>query len=493
MRKAVAILLVLVLGTCLGAATAVRELAATQNQVVFTETTLYGDISAAEGLTVTKQVQMSGNIAWNSTLRFFNAGFTYKTTSDYYNNVWEMNLGEPFYDGVFLYDMISSSYQTSGSDLSFLASGMSKAQAELADQTPDGEIRARTIRLADYYEYYPIEANISLPNVIYGGFSDMLTEEDYNSPELYAARAMIEFFKIPVLPDERYTIGIEKGENGTIISSWGQSVDGRDAFSISTSSVVAEDACYFYFSNRTYNGRLVDTSRIPGGYGIYVLPYGWVKAEDYHGYDFYEGGDVFVDQLRVFYPIDPEAEILDLSLSDNQKTLLLHTAEKGKCLLTIISTETGEALQKLELGDYRENLMTEAICTDGALIVRIGESFSVLVPQSDTEWKLLYQTVPTEIEKGENFSPLNTWYGREFAFDGERLAVISTLSAEGWTGCGFSLAVYNSEGLQYYGSYQSSLDKANETKGFEDPFDNPVTFSRISEWNNPNGVTWTAS
>ena len=43
---------------------------------------------------------------------------------------------------------------------------------------------------------------------------------------------------------------------------------------------LTEDGCYFWFSNRTQNGRTVDTSRIPGGYGVYRLPYGRVDTDE---------------------------------------------------------------------------------------------------------------------------------------------------------------------------------------------------------------------
>ena len=53
-----------------------------------------------------------------------------------------------------------------------------------------------------------------------------------------------------------------------------------DSFDFYTQSVATDDAFYFFFSNRTQLGNLVDTSRVPGGYGVYRLPYGWVDTDE---------------------------------------------------------------------------------------------------------------------------------------------------------------------------------------------------------------------
>lgn len=70
---------------------------------------------------------------------------------------------------------------------------------------------------------------------------------------------------------------------------------------MNTESVITDDTCFFWFGNRTDNDRLVDTSRIPGGYGVYMLPYGPL-APDSEASAFYGGNvnEVYTDQLTCF-------------------------------------------------------------------------------------------------------------------------------------------------------------------------------------------------
>ena len=46
-------------------------------------------------------------------------------------------------------------------------------------------------------------------------------------------------------------------------------------------------------------------------------------------------------------------------------------------------------------------------------------------------------------------------------FDGERLVIVDNISSDGsgwYDKCGFFVAVYDKDGLSYYGEYESSLD-----------------------------------
>lgn len=466
MRKALALLLALVLVTSVGAVYAAQELEEPADQVVFTETALYGDIRAAEGLRAKKQVHLSGNIVWDSIIDFGESGFASTTESLYVKDVWNDSRYQKkgiAYNGITIYSDLNTSYEGTGGEIPFSFHCLDAAQKELIAETPDGKEKEKIIRMSDYSPYYPLMIDIHLPDILYGVFPEMLEADKNESPEVYAIRTIQEFFRIPVLNSEQYRLGIEKDEDGTVIRAWGSGQEEGDFFPMYSFSVVSENACYFCFSNRTADNHLVDTSLIPGGYGIYILPYGRIEQENYHGSAHYEGYDVLADELRVFYPIDPQARILGLALSEDQKVLLLHTAENEKHVVTVISTETGEALQRYELAEYTDDSIYEVIALDDAFIIQIDSSYSVLNQKSETEWELLYQTVPTEIEKDESFTPLHSWYDLEYAFDGERIAVISSaIRSDGrGDGCGFTVAVYDAEGLQYYGEFESSLDKAN--------------------------------
>ena len=58
---------------------------------------------------------------------------------------------------------------------------------------------------------------------------------------------------------------------------------------MNTESVVTDDACFFWFGNRTEQDQLVDTSRIPGGYGVYMLPL-WAACPGFRGQRVFTAG-----------------------------------------------------------------------------------------------------------------------------------------------------------------------------------------------------------
>ena len=98
------------------------------------------------------------------------------------------------------------------------------------------------------------------------------------------------FFRIPVLQDEYVELGIDKNMDGTGSGRSISSVMEGDRFWMNVESVITDDTCFFWFGNRTDKDRLVDTSRIPGGYGVYMLPYGPL-APDAEASAFYGGND----------------------------------------------------------------------------------------------------------------------------------------------------------------------------------------------------------
>lgn len=161
---------------------------------------------------------------------------------------------------------------TTGSDDVF---GFSTAYQSLLDTLSPGESGSMTIRFADYYDEYPFEFSIDLPGVNYDplvNWQDASADSEWLGERAQAALGR--FFRIPVLQDEYVELGIDKNMDGTGSGRSISSVMEGDRFWMNVESVITDDTCFFWFGNRTDKDRLVDTSRIPGGYGIYMLPYG---------------------------------------------------------------------------------------------------------------------------------------------------------------------------------------------------------------------------
>ena len=131
MKRALALLLALVLVTSAGAVYAAKELEAPADQVVFTEQTLYGDLHAADGLQIRNQVQLGGNLVWDSTMDFSGSGFTDTTEHLYVNDVWnDPRYQKPGfgYNGITIYSELNNSYESDGGAYMYMSEGLTMAQ-----------------------------------------------------------------------------------------------------------------------------------------------------------------------------------------------------------------------------------------------------------------------------------------------------------------------------------------------------------------------------
>ena len=463
MRKAFALFLICILSISGFARFAVHSLAAPTEAVTFSETVLYGDPSAAKGLTVDRNVQFNDHLLWSSNIDFREDGYysqtdftcSAKTLTSRFGSQNSSNIG------LEMFNNYPDEYRVDGADADNVH-GLQKAKLELIEETAPGTTGEKTVRIADYMDEYLFNININLPDLIYGYFPDIYDMDASSNPEATVIQTIQKYFTIPVLEDEYYHIGIDKDFDGNVIGEFGGSAELGDSFPMYTQSVVADDAIYFCFDNRTSNGARVDTSRIPDGYGIYVLPYG-SRIKDGKKYQ-----DVFAEDLHTIYPLDPQTDILTLSLSSDQKTLHLHTVENGTYSVTFIDIATGEARQKLALADYSLEADDFQVFTrENYAVIRISHSFYVLAEKPDDSWELVFRTTPKSIELEPDYLPLSSWLEPSISFDGEKLAVCGHASVTGTTddsiwrdyGCGFYAAIYDADGLQYYGLYDSSLQQ----------------------------------
>ena len=348
MRKTLMIFLALVLVCGCGTALAAQAVSTSREEILFQEHIFSGDPAAADGLTVQLKTGMRYKLNWESTVQF--SAQDYRTeTSFRFLPAGQAKQPEMSYRGVeinFYHDAA-----TTGSDDVF---GFSTAYQSLLDTLSPGESGSRTIRFADYYDEYPFEFYIDLPGVRYGtlaGWED--ASEDSDWPGERAQAALGRFFRIPVLQDEYVELGIDKNMDGSGSARSISSVREGDRFWMNVESVITDDTCFFWFGNRTDKDRLVDTSRIPGGYGVYMLPYGPL-APDAEASAFYGGNEneVYTDRLTCFFPVDPETRIEHLGLTPDKTRLLLHTVENNTYYVTLIDCKTGDTLQKLAVSDF---------------------------------------------------------------------------------------------------------------------------------------------
>ena len=436
MRKSLTVLLVLFILSVVTLIFAHGWVNKAQDAVTIDETVLYGDKAAAEGLRIDCNTHCDSHLFWNTAY----------------------TVGEkPVIETVFDFSQARRSaayvreYRGLMIDGSFSGYGMSSPGGidmedrsapvrDVASRTEPGEKHTELVYFKDYYDYYPIGVDIDMPG---GG----LAGAD-------AAQAIFaDYFKIPVWPEHKLIITVEKDAAGKARSIHTSSVEDHDVY-LDMRSVLTDTGCFFTLAIRTTTGLLLDTSRIPGGYGVYYLP-------------FNETGDApntFMNQLSTVYPVDETAaEIISLQTTVDKSRLLLVTKEDGAYMLTVIDAVTMEQLQKMKLFDVTEDMSFDTIYTYDDYIVPYASNGQFLVMTENN--KGVYETqISAELGEAKSLRYSPSLSDPVMDFDGRRLVVSNFQTTVDYhysnVTCSFYLAVFDQTGLIYYGQYDHSLDKS---------------------------------
>ena len=474
--------LVLVCGC--GAALAAQAVSAPREEITFQEHIFSGDPAAADGLTVQLKTGMRYKLNWESTVQFSAQNYRAETSFRFLP-AGQAEQQEIRYRGVEI-----NFYRDAATSGDADVFGFSTAYQSLLDTLSPGESGSMTIRFADYYDEYPFEFSIDLPGVNYDplvNWQDASADSEWIGERAQVALGC--FFRIPVLPDEYIELGIDKNMDGSGSARSISSVREGDRFWMNTESVVTDDACFFWFGNRTEQDQLVDTSRIPGGYGVYMLPFGPL-APDAEASAFYGGNvnEVYTDQLTCFFPVDPEARIEHLGLTPDKTRLLLHAVENNTYYVTLIDCKTGDTLQQLAVSDFEpeDDYVNITETEDFVCIQQTQGRICVLTQDADGLYQIALRSdyLPDDL-----YAPVYATV-RAMAFDGRRLVIVNNdetvLSNDGPSAaaylagstealitpdgtyvdnCGFVLTVFDETGLAYSGGYVSSLEGCNYVNG----------------------------
>lgn len=459
MRKALILFVVLLalVGSCFFAAHAAVN--SQKEQVTWQEETLHGDKAAVAGLHVTTQNSMDASLLWNTTgvlgenlypqTEFLFANQSHHGSYPYTHG------GLDLFMSYTLYGIENTEWMNEHTK-----EQTAKIQAyydECWEATPQGTDKTFTMDVGEYLDYYLLDGWFDLPGYTSGGWCDVNRDPVLNE----AGRVFNDYFRIPILGKYTHTFTIDKTYNN-VASSSGIENDYAPDFS----GVVTEDACYFTFNTVASEGVYADCSLIPGGYGIYRF---------FHSTQGEERVDL--SSLSTVYPLDPTEMYQGLSVSADEKQLLLRTRDEEHVYLTVIDIATMTCLQKLELaasGD--EYYYHPRIEEDFIAIFRYSyeaeaeHTVAVYERQADGTFRHAF-TAPL------NAAQFSMWQvleyrgldGCELAYNGEYLVIAQNANAtEGEQGreysrntCDFYIAAYGAEGMAYAGKYHVSLTQVN--------------------------------
>lgn len=455
MRKVTIIMCIILILTLGGTCFAAVKIYDSRDEVTLTEMTAWGNKNSIQDLTMQMNIMYKDRLRWKTMVPM---GKAEEAVTEYTSSI------TPVYadldrDGGLSMDLSIDTSMIQDNILQGNLGGITKAYVELADTIGANEEAEKEIYLKDYIDYYRYTVQLDIPGTDIYRNASWTNKTVKQEQEKYAIEKLNDFFKIPVLEGERHSIFVGKNEQGNIYHT-GSGSGESDYYYMWTFNAIAENDLYFTFDTHSWNGVVVDTSLIPGGYGIYCLPFdGSLEGSE-------ENADRIsadVDGLKMVYSLDPQIDVMHLHLNDNKDKLILHAEESGKYVVTVIEVSTMNTLQKIEVMDWDKDY--------GYQIYEEDNFFVNMVHKTQEEGKI-EAVVFTENKNAEceiafiseiqnknipSFNTSNMYLG----FDGTRLAMSGFLEDEeqGYREtCNLFLAVCDASGMQYYGEYRNSLE-----------------------------------
>ena len=475
LRRIAATVMILSLGAASFTFTAVHG---QMQDCQITEKTIVGDASAAAGLTTSFGMGLRDKLYWKNVYTYDGAD-TQETTFSRKN---------PFPDRrkKTVPSVQLTSYMTSGSALDYLltdpaeedpsrqellaqvqrdffTAGAVERVQEIKQALPaDGET-TQDLKLKELFRYYPIESDLT-GTTIWAASLDNAVFASEDSAKLW--QELNRFLRIPIPETESSGFQVSKYPDGSLDFNYYPWEEGQplaeEHFDFNSIACSTQDAVYFTFDTHTDDGRVVDTSLIPGGYGIYRLPYD-------------RDEDVFrSDRLETVYSLDPQKEYTNLYASPDGAKLFLVSQEAvsaasgGKEIRVtaeIIDARTMRCERREEIFRSADT----ALGYDAGDYLVFGDNWHQLClyayQNGSYEKQLMLTDVPYRWAAIQSLF-YDSSYCRT-AYDGERLSILyaADVDAEdseetvytGESAGTVDVAVLDTSGLAYYGTLQTNL------------------------------------
>ena len=435
------LLLVLIAGFCGMIRTVDRE----KDQVQFSEEVIAGDQSAADGLNITMKTHYRNHLFWDTQYRPGNIQ-TSETDFRFYGKDHRLPLSHSVWDVSVNLGITDIDDEVFSSDRP--CTGINLAYQELYQDTAPGEKESREIDLQDYYEYYPLEFNFDLPGIFWSWRGSRFERLDEGSDEAIVQNKFLEFFKIPVLENSLMEISMKLDPSG-IATSIGHSMGSDTCYSPYTVATHTEDQCVFSLQDGT--GRKVDTSLIPGGYGLYSFSY--KPVQETPEYDGPTGIDA--DTLQLFFPLAEEVRVIYLAPDSPQEHLIMVTEENEEYDLSVIRIADRKLLQKQTVWNDPDESFHEIHSYDDFWVFE-NQKRVVLFKRLDDGTFAPYLDVDSQLAD-HGIAPSSM---KEMCFDGEKLAMAGVIYEGTYLNistCDLYVTVYDQTGMIYCGTHRCSL------------------------------------
>ncbi len=456
MKKFIITLLALILAFSLSVSAIAVNLNKQSDDFTVTEEVIYGNKAIAQNYSIITRYQLNNQLFWETEYQngSTNTSFEYFDTVQYHNE--EIN-----YQGVTLPSSIEFDFDTTVP--AEKQQGISKAIKEIYDSIgPSGE-EERTVFLKDYYEYYPVSVNIDLPHISWNvtGYENLEIYNYKDIKEVYDR--FYEFFKIPVIEEDFMILSVGKDLGGISMGIEESCYSlGNTAYKEHNIPTYTKNRAYFPINNYSYNTKTgediaqPDLGKIEGGYGIYSIDYSIPSNQRESGID--------PSSLTTAFPLNEDETVLFLGVDKSEEHLIIMTSNMNDTFVYDISTKSHKLINKTTYENEATGFV-RCIRKDNFFLFAFNENIALFEKDAKGYKEALF--IEDAFSKFDEYTDIHS--GTAVHYKDGQLAIADSLIDEiGYESCGCYLAVYNKEGLQYYGKLKNSIDSGYSYDNYSD-------------------------
>lgn len=431
MKLRASLLLVLAVLSLSGIGLAHSSLSRAAENVVFTEQTLMGDPSAAQGLALRVSFTDRYRLFWNSVIRPGQEAETAVSRSPLDGQfsapgeTVHLSANDDLYN--------SAISHPDGVEPEWLSEPISQTM----DRTSTGTTHEEFFPLRELpLSAYPL--NLELCSTKEGPLS-----ASSESAIHYVPAEFTKHFRFPLPEDCTMHISVTRNEDG-LFSDISARLEGGYQLSHTRSALVGS-YLYFLLDVRTQDGQLADYRNTPGGYGVYRLRYDALPS---------------FDSLELVYPLSEADHTRMLASSTDGSQALLIVEDEEAAKLLVLDAARPENVQSVPLTAPNKFSWQMDVQPEHLWVEQLEGNFFLLSPGENGKEQIRIRAArPTWSRFCHNYYPLST------AFDGERLAIVwdhSTIERDQSQSSPYLLLqVYDQSGLLYSGYYTSSLNQGS--------------------------------
>lgn len=407
-------------------------------EAVLTEKTITGDKKEAEGLVVGFRADSSDDLHWINSYDYS----TDQITSSFTRGEMNTKTEAPFYDNIRFTGWSTVPYYTQlkYEGLDGLQDKKIHAFYEDIQQSviEDGKKEQGKIKLADYIDYYPVSFRFQLGSKIFSSNNALTGMKVYdgkgvlNTDTTKAYSGDIDLyvvfnnmFTIPIIENEYHQYDISKVEDYDHETELEYKTEikkltgaNKDYYEFDPIIAVQEEnirdgvewdhpdlhdaknnlknRLLFVVNNKTAKGKTIDTSKIKDGYGIYELPVEIVPEASLKKSPrsrALPAPKPLPDQLKMVYPLDAQAEYVEMSLSNDHRYIALFYVKEGTYYVEMIDADRWTSEAVIEMFPASEK-MTYTWGDDGSVAATNHNDYIAIVTRSqsdDNPFEILYR------------------------------------------------------------------------------------------------------